>query len=152
MASILAELASLSPDWTFARERLDADMGRALTTAVLDRPVLWAGIRGDARVVGLLGALGLLEGLDLEQERGIEQGLALRDAACPAGEALAHGIAELTDLQVSMDMDRRDRKRSAITDAQSDSRDKALRVHAKPAVWRGKVSSVLSLQVSKTCS
>ena len=78
-------------------------------------------------MVGLLRALCL----DLEQERRIEQGLALRDAACPAGEAWAHGIAELTDLQVSMDMDRRDRKRAAITDAQCDSRAKALRVHRR---------------------
>ena len=138
MSETLIEVASLSPEWIRAWGLLDADMERVLITAGLDLPVLWAGIRGDARVIGLLKALGLLEGLGPDQESRIEQGLWLRDAACSAGEAWTHGIAELTDLQVSMDIDRRHRKRAAISDAQCDSQAKAIRLHGKPAVWRGK--------------
>ena len=37
-----------------------------------------------------------------------------------------------------MDVSRLERKRAALSDAQCDSRAKAVRVHAKPAVWRGK--------------
>ena len=87
MASTLVELASLSGEWILAWDGLDDGMGRALAAAGLDRPVIWAGIRGDGRVIGLLRALSLLEGSDLDQERRIEQGLALRDAACLAGES-----------------------------------------------------------------
>ena len=106
MASTLVELASLSPDWILAWDGLDDDMGRVLAAAGLDRPVIWAGIRGDGRIVGLLRTLCLLEGSDLDQELRTEQGLALRDAACPAGESWVHGIAGLSDLQVSVDIDR----------------------------------------------
>ena len=138
MASTLVELSSLSGEWILAWDGLDDGMGRALAAAGLDRPVIWAGIRGDGRAVGLLRALSLLEGSDLDQERRIEQGLALRDAACPAGETWVHGIAELTDLQVSVDLDRRALKRSSEVAELLDTKAKAVRVFSKPSEWKGK--------------
>ena len=97
---------------------------------------MWSGIRGDTRVVGLLRALGLLE--VAEPDRRIKQCLALQTAACSVVEASTHGIAELSDLQVSMDLDRRDRKRSAEAAERLDTKAKAIRVLSKPAEWKGK--------------
>ena len=107
-----------------------------MTSAGLDRPMLWAGIRGETRVAGLLRALGLLEGADPDSR--IKQCLALQSAACPAGEAWTRGIAGLSDLQVSVDLDRRDRTRSSEAAEFLDTKAKAVRVFAKPAGWKGK--------------
>ena len=98
MASTLVEVASLSPEWAEAWDSLDVDLGRALIVAGLDRPMLWAGIRGEPRVIGLSNALGLLDVANRDDR--IEQALALQLAASPAGEAWTHGIAGLSDLQV----------------------------------------------------
>ena len=85
-------------------------------------------------MVGLLRALGLFGVAD--PDRRIEQCLALQTAACSLGEAWTHGIAELSDLQVSMDLDRRDRKRSAEAAERLDTKAKAVRVFSKPAECR----------------
>ena len=136
MASTLAEVAALSPGWTDAWDFLAADLKRALTSAGLDRPMLWAGIRGDERVTGLLGALGLLDGADSDDR--VEQCLALQAAARPAGEDWTRGIASLSDLQVSVDLDKRARKRSSEVAELLDSKAKAVRVFSKPKEWKGK--------------
>ena len=64
--------------------------------------------------------------------------MALRTAAYPAGDAWTHGIAELTDLQVSKDLDRRDRKRTSEAAKLLDTKAKAIREFAKAAEWKGK--------------
>ena len=136
MASTLAEVAALTPAWTDAWDSLATDLKRALTSAGLDRPMLWAGIRGDKRVTGLLGALGLLDGADSDDR--VEQCLALQAAARPAGEDWTRGIASLSDLQVSVDLDKRARKRSSEVAELLDSKAKPVRVFSKPAEWKGK--------------
>ena len=81
--------------------------------------ILWAGIRGEPRVVGLLNALGLLEVANRDDR--IEQALALQAAASPAGDAWTRGLASLSGHQVSVDLDRRARKRSSEEAALLDS-------------------------------
>ena len=93
--------------------------------------MLWAGIRGEPRVIGLLNALGVLDVANWDDR--IEQALALQLAASPAGEAWTHGIAGLSDFQVSIDLDRRDRKRSSEVAELLDAKARAVRVFSKPA-------------------
>ena len=87
-------------------------------------------------MVALLDRLELLEGQGADEW--IQLCLDLQTAARAVGETWTHGIAELSDLQVSMDVDRRDRKRSAEAVEQLDTKAKAVRMFAKPADWKGK--------------
>ena len=88
---------------------------------------------GDPRVIGLLNALGLLDVANRDDR--IEQALALQSAASSAGEAWTRGIAGLSDLHVSVDLDRLDLKRSSEVAELLDLKAKAVRVYAKPAEW-----------------
>ena len=87
-------------------------------------------------MVALLDALNLL-GCEDADER-IQLCLDLQVAARAVGETWTHGIAAMSDLQVSMVVDRRDRKNSAEADERLDTKAKAVRVFAKFAERKGK--------------
>ena len=139
MASMLLRAAALAPEWPDEWADGDLVFRKRLAAAGLDGPIIWAGMRGNRdKVRALLNAMGLVVGDDAESRA--DFCVALQQAARPVVSDWASSVASLSDLQVSMDVSRLERKRAALSDAQCDSRAKAVRVHAKPAVWHGKAN------------